>query len=282
MLGKVHVNLLWLFCSMTHTSSPQTVLITGASSGIGYELARLFAADGYHLVLVARSEAKLTTLKQQLETTYSSRVTVLVHDLSQPQVAQSIYDTLAAQQIEIDVLVNNAGFGSYGHFVESDWGKQHDMLELNVVALTHLTRLFLPAMVKRSRGKILNVASTAAFQPGPLMSVYFATKAYVLSFTEAIANELKGTGVTVTALCPGPTESGFQAAADLGEAKLVNGKPLPTSEEVARFGYEALNQGKTVVIHGFKNRLTALLIRLLPRDTVSSMVRSAQESTPSV
>ncbi|MGB3492991.1 MAG: SDR family oxidoreductase [Elainellaceae cyanobacterium] len=267
---------------MTHTSSPQTVLITGASGGIGYELARLFAADGYHLVLVARSEAKLVALKKQLEETYSSRVTVLVHDLSQPQVPQAMYDTLTAQQIQIDVLVNNAGFGSYGYFVESNWEKQHDMLELNIVALTHLTRLFLPDMVKRGSGKVLNVASTAAFQPGPLMSVYFATKAYVLSFTEAIANELKGTGVTATALCPGPTASGFQAAADLGEAKLVKGKALPTSEEVARFGYEALNQEKTVVIHGLKNRLTALLMRFLPRDTVTSMVRSAQESSMSV
>lgn len=276
----MHIDI--FFAPMTHLPSPQTVLITGASGGIGYELARLFAADGYHLVLVARNETKLAALKQRLEETDSSQVTVLIHDLSQPHVAQSIYDTLTAQQVQVDVLVNNAGFGSYGLFVDSNWEKQHDMLELNVVALTHLTRLFLPNMVKRGQGKILNVASTASFQPGPLMSVYFATKAYVLSFTEAIANELKGTGVTATALCPGPTESGFQAAADLSESNLVKGRALPTSEEVARFGYEALNQGNVVAIHGLKNRLTALLVRFLPRNTVTSMVRSAQESSMSL
>ncbi len=255
----------------------QTALITGASSGIGYELAKLFAADQYNLVLVARSEQKLNELKAQIHASHSAQVMVLPMDLSVPTAPQDLFNAVAQQGMSIDVLVNNAGFGDYGFFVDSNWDRQAQMLQLNIVTLTHLTRLFLPGMVQRKSGRILNLASTASFQPGPLMSVYFATKAYVLSFTEAIANELIGTGVTATALCPGPTESGFQSAASVDDSKMFN-HTLPTSAEVAQFGYRALHQGKTVVVHGAKNSLLAFLGRFVPRNVLTASVRSMLKS----
>ena len=181
----------------------ETALITGASSGIGLDLARLFAKDGHDVVLVARSEGKLREIAAELERDFGMTAHVIVADLAKPDAPQ----TLVAQlPVDVDVLVNNAGFGVLGPFVETDLAKELEMIQVNVVALTHLTKLLLPPMVARRRGRVLNVASTAAFQPGPLMAVYYATKAYVLSFSEAIADELRDSGVTVTALCPGPTE----------------------------------------------------------------------------
>jgi short-subunit dehydrogenase len=254
-------------------------LITGASSGIGYELAKILAREGYDVVLVARRQDKLTALQQSLEAQYAIEARTIVADLTEPDAPQQVFDTIMQWQWAIAVLVNNAGFGDHGLFLKSDWSRQQHMIQLNILALTHLTHLFLPGMVSRSQGQILNVASTAAFQPGPLMSVYFASKAYVLSFTEAIANELKGTGVTATTLCPGPTQSEFATAAGL-QAIGVEGQNLPTSAEVAEFGYRAMQTGQTVVVHGLRNRVLAFLVRFLPRNTMTQLVRQVQEQIP--
>lgn len=212
---------------MNKLKQPHTALITGASSGIGLELATLFARNGNHVVLVARSEDKLKALAVELEKQFGVKALVLALDLSNPENSRQVFEYCMQQNIWIDYLVNNAGFGDFGFFVESDWDKQLRMINVNITTLTWLTRLFLPGMVGRGFGKIMNVASTAAFQPGPTMSVYYATKSYVLSFSEAISNELKGSGVSVTALCPGATESGFQEASALGESKMVKGKNYP-------------------------------------------------------
>jgi hypothetical protein len=256
-----------------------TALITGASSGIGYELARIFAREKYNLVLVARNEKKLQEIAAELTKTYGVPVTVLAKDVSILASATEIYDALKQKNIAVDVLVNNAGFGDFGFFTETKWEKELEMINLNMTALTALTKLFVGDMVKRKSGKILNVASTASFQPGPLMAVYYATKAYVLSFSEAISNELIGTGVTVTALCPGPTESGFQAAADMKDSKLVKGKKLPTSQEVAEYAYKALMSGKVVAVHGLMNKIMAQSVRYSPRAVVRSLVRAMSERT---
>lgn len=254
----------------------KTALITGASGGIGMELAKIFAANQTNLVLAARSEAKLIELKNELAQ-YKVNVLVVALDLSQPEAASSLFDYCNSKQLQIDYLINNAGFGDYGMFVSGNWKKQEEMIRLNIQTLTHLTHLFLPSMVKRKYGRIMNVASTAAFQPGPLMSVYYATKAYVLSFSEAIASELEGTGVTVTALCPGPTESGFQNAAAMNESKIVKGRKLPTSKEVAEYAYKSMMNGKVVAIHGFLNVLLATAIHFTPRFLVRKLVRVIQD-----
>ena len=256
---------------------PKTVLITGASGGIGYELAKLFAQDGDNLVLVARSENKLNEIKTNFEQKYKVNVKVLGKDLSQPNAAVQIFNELESAQIQVDVLVNNAGFGNFGEFVDSSWEKEADMMQVNMISLTQMTKLFLKGMVERRRGRILNVASTAAFQPGPLMAVYYATKSYVLSFSEAIANELEGTGVTVTALCPGATESGFQQASAMEESRLVKGRKLATSEAVAKYAYKAMDKGQVVAIHGLFNWISANVIRFLPRKVVTDVVRTMQE-----
>jgi uncharacterized protein len=253
-----------------------TALITGASSGIGLELAKIFATNKINLVLVARSEGKLKELATQLQS-QGIVVHVLAKDLSNYHTAKEIFDWCVQQNINIDYLVNNAGFGDFGFFHESDWMKQEQMINLNITTLTYLTHLFLPGMVQRKAGKVMNVASTAAFQPGPTMSVYYATKAYVLHFSEAIANELKGTGVTVTALCPGATESGFQTAAAMEESKLVKGKKLPTSEEVAKYGYKAMMKGKTVAVHGFIHYIMSLGPRFMPRNLTTKITRMVQD-----
>jgi hypothetical protein len=254
----------------------KVALITGASGGIGMELAREFAKDKVNLILVARSEGKLKSLSVELQEKYGITVQVLAKDLSNYATAKEIYDWCTQNGKQIDYLVNNAGFGDFGFFAESTWAKQEQMINLNITSLTYLTHLFLPDMVKRKFGKVMNVASTAAFQPGPIMSVYFATKAFVLHFSEAIANELEGTGVTVTALCPGPTESGFQNAAAMEESKMVKGKKLPTSAAVAAYGYKAMNNGKKVAIHGAMNYMLANSIRFTPRSLVLKILRSMQ------
>ena len=251
----------------------KTALITGASSGIGYELAKTHAATGGNLVLVARSKATLDQLKNELEAQYKIKVYTIGKDLSAPNAAQEVYEETTAQHLKIDYLINNAGFGTHGMFANSDWNKELQMINLNITALCQFTNLYVKDMVNQKSGRILNVASTAAFQPCPTMSVYGATKAYVLSFTEAIANELQDTGVTVTALCPGATASGFQEAAHMTESKLFKNKKLPTSKEVAEFGYAAMLKGKVVAIHGTMNYLMANAIRFTPRALVVWMAR---------
>jgi hypothetical protein len=255
----------------------KTALITGASSGIGFELAIAFAAQKNNLILVARNAAKLEEMAKDISSKFSVKVNTFAIDLSEINSAQKVFDFCQENHLHIDYLVNNAGFGDFGLFAQSNWDKQLQMINLNITTLTHLTHLFLPSMIKNKYGKILNVASTAAFQPGPTMSVYYATKAFVLHFSEAIANELEGSGVTVTALCPGATESGFQSAAAMEESKLVKGRKLPSSAEVAAYGYKAMMQGKKVAIHGMMNYLMANSVRFSPRSMVLKMVRMIQD-----
>ena len=255
-----------------------TALITGASNGIGLELAKIHASKGGDLVLVARNKSKLDELKISLEKQFNVKVYTIGKDLSAPNAAQEVYDETNHQHIQIDFLINNAGFGDFGMFVDNDWNKELQMINLNITTLTLFTKLYLKDMVKRREGKIMNVASTAAFQPGPTMAVYYATKAYVLSFSEAIANEVADKGVTITTLCPGATESGFQAAAAMEESALVKGKKLPTSEEVAVYGYEAMLQGKTVAIHGLMNWMMANSVRFAPRSMVVKIARKIQDT----
>ena len=253
-----------------------TALVTGASGGIGEELARLFAADGHDLVLVARSRDKLARLAEELEGKHGVSANVLPADLARAQSPQEIFEETEGAGLRVDALVNNAGFGSYGLFAETDLKQELEMLQVNVVALTHLTKLFLPAMLARRRGYVMNVASTAAFQPGPLMAVYYASKAYVLSFSEALSNECEGTGVRVSALCPGPTETGFVAAAGMGDSKLFD-RAVMDARTVAEAGYRGLLDGKAVVIPGFRNNLLARSIGFFPRGLVTKVVRGIQE-----
>jgi len=254
----------------------KTALITGSSNGIGYELAKVLAQKDNNLVLVARSKDKLDELKNELEKSHNIWVYTIGKDLSLPGAASEVYDELKTKSITIDYLVNNAGFGDFGLFAQSDWNKQEQMINLNVTALAHFTRLFLPDMIRRGGGKILNVASTASFQPGPTMSVYFATKAFVLSFSEAVNNEVREHGITVTALCPGATQSGFQTAASMQDSKLFAGNNFPTSREVAEYGYRAMMKGKAVAIHGFKNSIMANSVRFAPRSLVVKIARQIQ------
>lgn len=256
----------------------RTALVTGASGGIGRELATLLARDGHDLVVVARSEDRLVELGNRLQDEYGVGVTVVVKDLADPDSPAEIQSALDERSIEIDVLVNNAGFATYGRFLDTDLDTERDELQVNVVAVTELTKRFLPGMVERGEGRILNVASTAAFQPGPLMAVYYASKAYVLSFSEGLAGELDGTGVTVTALCPGPTDTGFQSRAEMGASKLVQGG-LQDPTEVARAGYRGMQAGEAVVVPGVRNKLLTVAVRLLPRSVARSMVRRAQAPT---
>jgi len=240
-------------------------------------LAKLFAKDGYNLILVARGGARLKELAGELVKEFGISTKVIVKDLSDPRASDEIFKELQNSSLRVDILVNNAGFGGWGFFSETDLCSELQMIQLNVVSLTHLTKLFLKDMVKNKYGKILNVASTAVFQPGPLMAVYYATKAYVLSFSEAIANELKGTGVTVTVLCPGPTRSGFQERADIENVKLIRKGVVMDSAAVARIGYSALMRNKTVEVAGFQNKILAASVRFTPRSLVTTLVRKAQE-----
>ena len=249
-------------------SSRKSALITGASSGIGRDFARLLARDGYHLFLVARSEGKLREVAEEV-----GHASVIVADLASPAAPQKIFDAAGP----VDVLINNAGFGISGPFVETDLKAELEIIQVNIAALTHLTKLFVRPMVARKSGRIMNVASTAAFQPGPLMAVYYATKAYVLSFSEAIADELHGTGVTVTALCPGPTSTGFAAVAGMESSRLFSVTRPMNSEAVARYGIRAMQHGKRVAIPGVANKLMAQSLRVSPRRLVTTIVRKLQE-----
>ena len=247
-----------------------TALITGASSGIGLGIARVLAPD-HELVLVARNAAKLATLAEEL-----GGARVIAADLSEPSSASKI----VAELPTIDVLVNNAGVGDFGPFAEADPDRTLAMIQLNITSLTALTRAYLPGMLERGSGRIMNVASTASFQPGPLMAVYYATKSYVLSFTEAIAEETRGSGVTVTALCPGPTASGFQAAADMELSPLVANRKLPSAAEVAAYGVKAMNAGDVVSVPGLLNKIMAGTVRLTPRPIMRRMVHKLQATKP--
>jgi short-subunit dehydrogenase len=262
--------------SQPHPPATRWALVTGASSGIGAEFARLLAARGYALALSARREDRLHSLAAELRDKHRVPTHIAVADLSQPAAASHLASHLAEARIEVDVLINNAGFGVWGPFAEVDWQREAAMLQLNIVALTELTKRLLPGMLARRQGHVLNVASTAAFQPGPFMAVYFATKAYVLSFSEAVNEELRGTGVSITTLCPGPTESEFFDAAAV-QSKRLTGRKLPTSLEVAQYGLDAMFARKRTVVHGARNRFLAQLQRFVPRGPVIRMVRAMVE-----
>lgn len=251
-------------------------LVTGASSGIGTEFARLLAERGYAVVLSARREDRLETLAAELRREHGVQTLVIAQDLAEPAAATNLYEEIARHGIALEVLVNNAGVGLWGKFETSPWERDRVMIDLNVRTLVELTKRFLPGMVERHNGRILNVASTAAFQPGPFMAVYFATKAFVLSFSEAINEELRGTGVNVTTLCPGPTQSEFFEAAEASDSQLSKGK-LPSAREVASLGIDAMFAGKRTVVHGFANRMLVLLGRLSPRSAVIAGTRKFLE-----
>ena len=248
----------------------ETVLITGASSGIGRELARLFAGDGAELVLVARSEGRLAELAGELTADYGVQAQVVPADLSQPAGPGQIMEALAHRHIEVDVLVNNAGFGAHGPVAGLGVARQLEMIEVNVAALTRLTALLVPGMLERHRGAILNVASVAAFAPGPNQVVYCATKAYVLSFTEALAEEVRGSGVRVCCLAPGATQTEFATQAGMDSTRLFRWGVMD-AERVARAGHDGLRRGKTLVIPGLLNQALAFSVRLSPRILVTKI-----------
>jgi hypothetical protein len=252
--------------------SVETVLVTGASSGIGLELARCFAADGCRLVLVSRKGNVLEELAAELRKAHKIQAQVFTADLAHPEAPTRLLAHLQSTGLKVDVLVNNAGFGAQGKFAELPLARQLEMIQVNITSLTHLTGLLLPGMIERRRGGILNVASTAAFQPGPGMAVYYATKAYVLSFSEALAEELAETGVTVTASCPGPTATNFGAAARMNTLGLVK-KHSMSAASVARISHRAFRRGTVVAITGFRNQVPAFLVRLFPRAAVRKITR---------
>jgi len=256
--------------------APKTVLITGASSGIGLELAHLFARDGYRLVLVARNRGALRALGDDLQSRYSVEVRISPKDLAHPASPVELYQELQEAGFVLDVLVNNAGFGGGGAFLKTDWNNEAEMIQVNITALTHLTKLFLP-QIRAREGKILNVSSVAGFVPGPFMAIYYATKAFVLSFSEALAEELNGTGTTVTCLCPGPVETGFQKRAGTDASGMMRSPLLVDVQTVARAAYEGMKQGKRLVIPGWKNQMMVQGLRLSPRETVTKMAARMQK-----
>ncbi|MCX6272474.1 MAG: SDR family oxidoreductase, partial [Bacteroidetes bacterium] len=232
--------------------------------------AKICASHKQNLILVARSGDKLHELASELTEKHGIIVHVFEYDLSVISNIEKLFQEISKESLEVEILVNNAGFGDSGDFITTSWEKEQRMINLNISALTLFTKLFAKSMVERKKGHILNVASTASFQPGPSMSVYFATKAYVLNFSEALSFELRGTGVSVTTLCPGATQTGFAAAANVETANLFDNK-LPTGKEVAIFGFNAMMKGKRLAIHGFKNRLMVFSLRLSPRKWVMAV-----------
>jgi short-subunit dehydrogenase len=249
-----------------------TALVTGASSGIGLELASLLAAEQYNLVLTARSTDKLDALANTLRKRYGIQVTVITKDLSELDGAIDLWRTIEEQKIDIDLLVNNAGFGQAGYFTDADWLRDQKMLNVNVVALTALSKMAGRAMTKRRKGQILNIASVAAFMPMPGMAVYAATKAYVTSLSEALSAEFGGYGVSVTAFCPGPVATGFEKEAGLETSRLFRLMKPASASQTARLAYKAVRKGKVMVIPGFLNRLSIVCVSLLPRALVRAIM----------
>jgi uncharacterized protein len=254
----------------------KTALVTGASSGIGYELARLFAQSGHDLVLVARNKQRLDGLAKELAQEFDANVTVLAKDLSEPSAAENIVTELQGYGLHVDVLVNNAGFGAYGPLQETSLETESQMIQVNITTLTQLTRLLIPGMLKRNSGKILNIGSTASFAPGPFVAVYSASKAYVLSFSEALAEELKDTGVTVTALCPGSTQTRFAERAKMTDSPIFQGR-LMSARDVAEIGFRALMEGRMTVIAGIPNKFMVFSQRFAPRKMIARISRNLLE-----
>lgn len=251
-------------------------LITGSSSGIGLELAKIHASKGGDLILVARRISRLLEIKEELTEKYNINIEVIEKDLSKDGAGKELYDEIKAKEIRVEYLINNAGFGGHGYFYEREWRKDHNMILLNILTLTELTRMFLPEMVERGSGRVLNVASMAGFIPGPFQAVYYATKAYVLSFSEAIASELDGSGVTVTALCPGPTKTEFEDIANVAGSKAF--MIQASGESVARYGYKAMLKGRAVAVPGSTNRLLVnYLLRMTPKNVARKVSKMLME-----
>lgn len=251
-----------------------TAVITGASSGIGYEFAKILAQKKYQLVLIARNLDKLNDIKQELEAKYGINVILIPADLSLENVAEGIVKEIKYRQLNVEILVNNAGFGYGGYYTQQTWDNEKDMIQVNIKGLSQLTKLILPLMLEKKKGMICNVASTAGFYPGPLMAVYYASKAYVVSYSEALANELKKTGVTVTCLCPGPTSTNFQAIAGVEKTRLFKMAKMATAKEVAEYGYKAMMDGKTIAIPGGLNNFLLFISRFMTRKAIRNFVRS--------
>lgn len=254
----------------------RTALITGASSGIGYEFSRLCAEHGHDVVLVARSKDRLNTIAADLSETYNVQATVIASDLAKPGAPEKLAQELKSAKINVDILINNAGFGLSKAFINADETTLTEMINLNVLALTELTRLLAPAMAKRTHGRILNVASLAAFFPLPNSAVYAATKAYVLSLSVALNEELKASGVTATALCPGPTATGFAASSGMGDPSTF-GANAPTARAVAKEGYEAMMKGTPIVAAGTRNKAAAIASHFIPRALAARFAKRAGE-----
>jgi short-subunit dehydrogenase len=262
---------------MDATPARRTALITGASSGFGAEFARLFAADGFDLILAARSADAMQEIAKVQEERHGVTVTVLPKDLSTPGAAHELMTSVREAGLHVDALVNNAGYSTYGTFAETDGTTLLDMLAVNMVTLTALTRACLPGMIERGWGRVMLLGSIASFTPAPMTAAYAATKAYVLSLGLALGEELKGTGVSVTTLCPGPTETGFQARAAMEDSKLIQGKELPTAAEVAEAGYAAMKRGRPYLVTGGSSRLFAFGSRFIPR-TMAAMIAGRSQS----
>jgi short-subunit dehydrogenase len=266
---------------MTRNNSSETkgyALVTGGSRGIGLALAKVIARHKYDVILVARSSDALEAAAGAIEGQYGVRAIVIPADLSRRDAPRELFESLRNQSLDIEILINNAGFGLGGEFLETDLDREMDMIEVNIAALTQLTKLFGSAMVKRRHGRIMNVASTAAFQPGPLMSVYYATKAYVLSFSQAIAEELRNTGVTVTALCPGATATDFANTAEISNTRLFRTLGVADPEPIAEYGYRAMMRGERVAIPRWRDKLMVQAERLAPRRLVTILSRKTQEN----
>jgi short-subunit dehydrogenase len=253
-------------------------LITGASGGIGYDIAKIAAADGKNLILVARSEDKLEQLAVELRKNTSIEVFTIAVDLSDEAGVEKLISEVKSGNLTIDTLVNNAGFGDFGDFAKADLAKNMEMIRLNISALTNLTHTFMQGMLISGEGRIMNVASIASFMPGPGMAVYYASKAYVLSFSEALTRELKGSGITVTTLCPGPTNTDFAKVSGLGHSLMHRMLPPSMSMDVARAGYKAMLKGKAIEIPGVMNKLSALTPRLSPRSVVRNLIYSIHKN----
>jgi short-subunit dehydrogenase len=264
--------------SSSANRSGLTALVTGGSGGIGLELAKQFAAHGHDLVLTARHRDALEAVAGTIEGKHGVKVTVIATDLTDPDAPQKIFEAVEGEKIEVHFLVNNAGFGLGGAFADTDMQRELEMVQVNIVALMQLTKMYLPAMLKRKSGRILNVASTAAFLPGPLMSVYYASKAFVLSFSQALDEELRDSGVSVTCLCPGSTATKFAETAGLQNSKLFAAIGGTTAEQVAEYGFDALMRGERVAVVGLKNKFMVQAERFAPRKLLATISRKAQEN----
>lgn len=254
----------------------KSCLITGAAAGLGHEFSKLAIADGYNLILIDIDAEKLAEVKKMIEKTSDLKITIIAKDLCKPNIAHEIYNEVKGENIEM--LINNAGFGVFGEFSETNWQREEDMMYLHMLTSTHLTKLVIKDMVVANRGKILNISSLAAFQPGPLMAIYYASKSFLLSFTEAVAREIKDSGVSISVLCPGPTKTNFQSTVSENTSKNKIAVNMASVKTVASYGYKAFVKGKIVIIPGAMNKILAFLPRILPRSTAANIVYKIQIS----